>query len=273
MLAYPEIDPVAVSLGPLKVHWYGLMYLFGFAAAWFLGVRRAKKDYTALQPDQVEDFIFYGAMGLVVGARFGYVFFYNFDKFLADPLWLFAVHEGGMSFHGGLIGVVLAIFLYARKIGISFVDLADFVCPLAPIGIAAGRMGNFIGQELWGRETDAPWGMVFPNDPLGLVRHPSQLYESFMEGLVLFVIVWWFSAKKRPPYAVSGLFLFLYGTFRFFIEFFREPDSHIGFDLFGWMSRGQLLCTPMIIGGLLLLTWAYVVKRNADQATLGAKAK
>ena len=264
MLTYPHIDPIALSLGPLKVHWYGIMYLVGFAAAWWLAVRRAGRPEYPLQREQVDDLIFYGAMGVVLGGRFGYVIFYNFERFLDNPLWLFKVWEGGMSFHGGLLGVIVAMFLYARTIKLRPGQVLDFVAPLVPIGLGMGRIGNFIGQELWGRQTDVPWGMVFPNDPEGLVRHPSQLYQAGLEGLAFFILLYWFSARPRPVWSVSGLFLIGYGCFRFIVEFFRQPDSHIGFDLFGWMTRGQLLSLPMIIVGVVMMLWAY--QRHSRQS-------
>lgn len=267
MLTYPVIDPVALSLGPfelsgksigpLQVHWYGIMYLLGFAGAWWLAMRRAKKDTSPIAAGQVEDLIVYGALGVVLGGRCGYVLFYHFERFLSDPVWLLRVWEGGMSFHGGLIGVVVAMVIYARKVKAPLFALTDFVAPLVPLGLGFGRLGNFIGQELWGRATDVSWGMVFPKDPEALVRHPSQLYQAALEGLVLFLVLLWFSSKPRPRMAVSGLFLALYGCFRFVVEFVREPDNHIGFDLLGWMTRGQLLSIPMIALGLLLLVLAY----------------
>lgn len=256
MLTYPDIDPVAFSLGPLKVHWYGLMYLFAFLLAIGVALTRSRKPWSPVKRSQVEDLIMYGAFGVILGGRFGYVVFYNFDKWLSDPLWLLRLWEGGMSFHGGLIGVLVALWLYARKIEQPFLAVADFAAPLVPIGLGLGRIGNFIGQELWGRPTDSPWGMVFPRDPEGLARHPSQLYEAFLEGVVLFAILFWFSRKPRPAGTVGGLFLLLYGLFRFAVEFLREPDQHIQFDLFGWMTRGQILCIPMIVIGILLLKWA-----------------
>ena len=254
-MKYPEIDPVALSLGPLQVHWYGLMYLMGFVGAWYFLRRRSRprKSDGLLQQKQIDDLLFYAACGIIFGGRVGYVVFYGLDRLLQEPLWLFYVWEGGMSFHGGFLGVLLAMLLYGRKVGKNPVDLLDFVAPVVPIGLGLGRLGNFIGQELWGRATDAPWGMVFPRDPLALVRHPSQLYEAFLEGLVLFLILYIYSARPRPRFAVSGLFLLCYGTFRFVVEFAREPDAHLGYDLFGWMSRGQLLCIPMILGGFLCL--------------------
>ncbi len=256
MLTYPNIDPVAISIGPLDIHWYGLMYLFGFAGAYWLMLKRAAVSNGLWNKDQAADLIFYGAVGVVVGGRFGYVLFYNFDKFLQDPLWLFAVWEGGMSFHGGLLGVLAACILFARRYKKTFFEVTDFGAPMVPIGLMTGRLGNFIGGELWGRTTDVPWGMVFPKggpEP----RHPSQLYEMFLEGIVLFIILWVYSRKPRPTMAVSGLFLLGYGVFRFSVEFVREPDNHIGFDLLGWMTRGQILCIPMILGGIGLMVWAY----------------
>ncbi|MEE8059736.1 MAG: prolipoprotein diacylglyceryl transferase [Pseudomonadales bacterium] len=257
MLTHPNFDPVALSLGPITVHWYGLMYLISFAVAWGLAVRRSRFDYTPLQRDQVDDLIFYGALGVVLGGRFGYVLFYNVDKFLLDPLWLFKVWQGGMSFHGGILGVFVAMVLYARHIKVGAGELLDFMVPIVPIGLGMGRIGNFIGQELWGRATDVPWAMVFPADPERLARHPSQLYQAALEGLLLFIIVYGFSAKPRPSWSVGGLFIACYGCFRFVIEFFREPDSHIGFDAFGWMTRGQLLSLPMIVVGVALIVAAY----------------
>lgn len=257
MLSYPDIDPVAFSLGPLTVHWYGITYLCGFAAAWWVALRLSRLKHTVVDKRQIEDLIVFGAIGVILGGRIGYVLFYQLDLFLANPLWLFQVWEGGMSFHGGLLGVILAMWFYARKHGINYLRLMDFVAPAVPLGLGFGRIGNFIGQELWGRETTLPWGMVFPKDELGLVRHPSQLYEAFLEGLVLFAIVYWFAQKPRPRGAVAGLFLLGYGSFRFLVEFTRQPDAHIQFDLFGWLTRGQLLSLPMIIGGLAMLIWAY----------------
>ncbi len=271
MLTYPEIDPVAVSigpltvlgktLGPLNVHWYGLMYLFGFAAAWAVGVHRSKRPYSPVSAKQVEDLVFYGALGVVLGARIGYVFFYNFGVFLQDPMWLFRVWEGGMSFHGGLLGVLIAMWWYCKKIDRHFIDVMDFFAPLAPLGLCFGRIGNFVGQELWGRETTFSLGMVFPNDPDQLVRHPSQLYQASLEGLALFVILFWFSHKPKPRGAVAALLLICYGCFRFIIEFVREPDAHIQFDLFGWVTRGQILSIPMIAVGVWVFVMAY---RNAS---------
>ena len=260
MLTHPNIDPVAVSLGPLSIHWYGLMYLLAFASAWGLAVRRAGFDYTPVKREHIDDLIFYGALGVVLGGRCGYVLFYNFDKFLGDPLWLLKVWEGGMSFHGGFIGVVVAMIVFARKTQLRAGQILDFIVPIVPLGLCFGRLGNFIGQELWGRYADpavVPWAMVFPADPSGLPRHPSQLYQAGMEGVLLFIIAYSFSRKPRPTWSVSAVFLMGYGCFRFIAEFFRQPDNHIGFDAFGWLTRGQLLSLPMIIGGVLLMIYAY----------------
>ncbi|MGD9659859.1 MAG: prolipoprotein diacylglyceryl transferase [Porticoccaceae bacterium] len=255
-LNYPQIDPVAFALGPIQVHWYGLMYLFGFGGAWLLAIRRSDRAWSPVHRQKVEDLVVYMAFGVILGGRFGYVLFYNFDKWLADPLWLLRIWEGGMAFHGGLLGVIVAMVIFARQVHQPMLAIADFVAPLVPIGLGLGRIGNFIGQELWGRQTDGAWGMVFPRDPEQLARHPSQLYQAFLEGLVLFVILFWFSKKPRPTGVVSGLFLMIYGLFRFVVEFAREPDAHIGFDALGWLTRGQLLSLPMIVAGAILIGYS-----------------
>jgi phosphatidylglycerol:prolipoprotein diacylglycerol transferase len=233
------------------------MYLIGLLGAWFLLARRCRRPDAPVNRKQVDDLIFYAACGIILGGRVGYALFYGLDQLLANPLWLFYIWEGGMSFHGGFLGVLVAMWLFGRKVGSHPVDLLDFIAPVVPLGLSTGRLGNFIGQELWGRPTDVPWAMVFPNDPAGLARHPSQLYQALLEGLVLFLILYLFSMKPRPRYAVSALFLLFYGLFRFSVEFVRQPDAHLGFDLFGWMSRGQLLSLPMIIGGFALLVAVY----------------
>ena len=257
MLPYPQIDPVAIALGPVKVHWYGLAYLAGLAFAWWLAVRRSQVPGAAVKREQVDDLIFFGALGVVLGGRIGYALFYGGDKLAEDPSWLLRVWQGGMSFHGGMLGVMLAMYLFARRRQIGVGALLDFVAPLVPIGLAFGRLGNFIGQELWGRPTDAPWAMVFPADPLQLARHPSQLYQFALEGLLLGIILIWFSSRPRPTWAVSGVFSLGYGIMRFVVEFFREPDQHIGFEALGWLTRGQMLCLPMIALGIFLLVYAY----------------
>ncbi|WP_251978813.1 prolipoprotein diacylglyceryl transferase [Salinicola avicenniae] len=257
MLAYPDIDPVAVALGPLKVHWYGLMYVIGFVSAWWLGRRRA--DRLGLKPDDIGDMLFYGALGVVLGGRIGYALFYGLDRFLDNPLWIFQVWDGGMSFHGGLLGVLLAALLFARKHGLAFFQLTDFIAPLVPIGLGAGRIGNFINHELPGRVTDVPWALVFPGMG-GQGRHPSSLYQFFLEGVVLFTLLWLISLTPRRRGCVSGLFLIFYGLFRFLSEFFRQPDPQLGFIAFGWLTMGQLLSLPMILAGAGLILWS---RRNA----------
>ncbi len=264
MLTFPDFDPVALAIGPLSIHWYGIMYIVGFGAAWLLGSLRARRD--GWSGEQVSDLVFHCALGAVIGGRLGSVFFYNFDRFLADPMWLLRVWEGGMSFHGGLLGVLLASWLYGRRIGRDFFAVTDFVAPAAPLGLAAGRFGNFIGGELWGRPTELPWGMVFPHVD-ALARHPSQLYQMALEGFALFALLWWFSSRPRPKYAMSGMFLLGYGCFRFLAEFAREPDAHIGFVAFDWMTMGQLLCIPMLVLGLLLLWLSR--SRPAPQSAAG----
>lgn len=259
MLPYPSIDPIIVSIGPISLRWYGMMYLLGFIAAYLLGRHRSKQVWSPMQVDQVEDLVFYGAVGAVLGGRIGYVFFYGFDRFLTDPLWLFRVWEGGMAFHGGLLGVIFALFLYARKLGQPLAAVCDFVAPIAPIGLGLGRLANFINGELYGRATDVPWAMVFPSDPESLARHPSQLYQCLLEGLVVFVIVYSFSHRRRPLWAVSGVFLLAYGVARFAVEFVREPDASLLLD---WMTRGQLLSMPMIIIGLAMLIFSYTQFRR-----------
>ena len=254
-LEFPNIDPVLISLGPLSIRWYGLMYLIGFAFALWLANRRADQADSGWRREQVSDLLFAGFLGVVIGGRIGYVVFYNFDLFLQDPLYLFKVWTGGMSFHGGLLGVISAMFWYAKKNGRTFFGVADFIAPLVPFGLGMGRLGNFMNGELWGRVTDVPWAMVFPTGG-PLPRHPSQLYEMALEGIVLFLILNWFIKKPRPLGAVSGLFLAGYGSFRFLVEYVREPDAHLG--LFGgFISMGQILSLPMVVGGILMMLWAY----------------
>lgn len=255
MLA-PNIDPVAIALGPVKVHWYGLMYVFGFLALWFFTVRRAKQPDSGWTAEQVSDLVFYGALGVILGGRIGYMLFYNLSQYIDHPLDIFKVWQGGMSFHGGLIGVLLAMLYFARKTGRTFFTVADFIAPWTPIGLGLGRLGNFINHELWGRTTDVPWGMVF-RDGGPLPRHPSQLYQAALEGLALFVILWLFTRKPRPTASVSGLFLVGYGTFRVIAEFVREPDAQLGYLAFGWLTMGQVLSVPMILFGIGLMVWAY----------------
>ena len=258
MLVHPQFDPIIFQLGPLAVRWYGLMYLCGFAAFWYLGTKRASKPESFIRPEQVSDFLFYAVLGVIIGGRVGSVIFYNIDYFLANPLYLFKIWEGGMSFHGGLIGVLTAIWLYQKKREWGFFRLADFIAPLVPLGLGFGRVGNFINGELWGRTTDVAWGMIFPQVD-NLLRHPSQLYQAVLEGVVMFIVLWVYSAKQRAIGSVSGWFLILYGAFRFIVEFTRQPDDHLGFIAFGWMTMGQLLSLPMIAAGILLL---WLAKKN-----------
>ncbi len=256
MLLYPHINPIAFHVGPVAVHWYGLMYLFGFLFGWALLALRLKLSPRGFTLAQLSDVIFYTALGVVIGGRVGYMLFYAWPDFLADPWLLFQVWKGGMSFHGGLVGVMVALWLYGRTIGKSMGEIGDLIVPVVPIGLGAGRIGNFINGELWGRVTNVSWGMVFPNAG-DLPRHPSQLYEFLLEGVLLFLILWIFSSKPRPRWAVSGVFLICYGVFRFCVEFFREPDIQIGYIAFGWVTKGQLLSLPMIIAGIIMLIWAY----------------
>ena len=277
MIAYPEIDPVVVALGPVKIHWYGMMYLIAFASVWWLGKRRASQPHSIVRPDQIDDLVFYGALGAVLGGRIGSVFFYNIDSFINDPLYLLKIWQGGMSFHGGFMGVLIAMEWYRRKIGCSFFQLTDFIAPLIPLGLAAGRLGNFINAELWGAPGTVPWAMKlsceqFPPDryvdfagPLCFSpRHPSQLYEMIFEGLLLFILVWLISAKPRPVMTVSGYFLMLYGVARTGVEFIRLPDAHIGYLLnTDWLTKGIVLSVPMIIFGIGFIIFAHRKNRDA----------
>ena len=278
MIAYPEIDPVVVALGPVKIHWYGMMYLIAFASVWWLGKRRASQPHSIIRPDQIDDLVFYGALGAVLGGRIGSVFFYNLDSFIDDPLYLLKIWQGGMSFHGGFMGVLIAMEWYRRKIGCSFFQLTDFIAPLIPLGLAAGRLGNFINAELWGAPGTVPWAMKlsceqFPPDryvdfagPLCFSpRHPSQLYEMIFEGLLLFILLWLISAKPRPVMTVSGYFLMLYGVARTGVEFIRLPDAHIGYLLnTDWLTKGIVLSVPMIIFGIGFIIFAH--RKNRDAA-------
>jgi len=262
MLQYPSIDPIIFSIGPISLRWYGMMYLLGFVAAYLVGRKRARQAWSPMQSEQVEDLVFTSALGAVLGGRVGYVFFYGFDRFLTDPLWLFRVWEGGMAFHGGLLGVFLALIIYARKLGRPLGEVCDFVAPLAPIGLGLGRMANFINAELYGRASDVSWAMVFPSDSLAIPRHPSQLYQCFLEGVVLFVLVYGFTRVRRPAWAASGVFLLGYGVARYGVEFFREPDASLFLD---WMTRGQFLSLPMIIGGAAMIALSYYYFNQNDR--------
>ena len=253
MLNYPDIDPIIFSIGPLAVRWYGLMYVIGFVAAWLLAARRARQPWSIVAPEKVDDLIFYSMIGVIAGGRLGYCLFYAWDQVLADPTYVVRVWEGGMSFHGGLLGVMLAMAIFGRSLGRNMLEVTDFVAPLVPIGLGAGRIGNFINGELWGKETTVPWSF----NVNGRALHPSQLYEALLEGLVLFVILWVFSSKKRPAMAVSAVFLIFYGLFRCFVEFYRMPDADKGYILFGWVTTGQVLSAPMFVAGVIMLYLAY----------------
>ncbi len=259
MLTYPQIDPIALAVGPLKIHWYGVMYLLAFATAYGLALFRTRQTERGWTEEYVSDLVFYGALGVILGGRIGYMLFYQSDTLFSNPLSLFKVWQGGMSFHGGFIGVMLAMVFFARKHGKTAFQTLDFIAPCVPTGLMFGRIGNFINDELWGRpviDQTFALAMRFPSDPQYLLRHPSQLYEATFEGLALFLLLWWFSSKPRPRMAVSALFLLGYGAARFGIEFFREPDfdQHLWF---GWMSKGQLLTVPMLAIGLWMLWYAY----------------
>ena len=257
MLTYPEIDPIALAIGPVRIHWYGLMYVVGFIAAWWLARLRARAPGSTWKPIDVDDLIFFAAIGVIAGGRLGWVLFYGFDALRENPLSIIRIWEGGMSFHGGLIGVMLAIALFAHRRGRNIADVFDFTAPLPAIGLFSGRIGNFINGELWGKTTDLPWGMLVN----GEARHPSQLYEAALEGIVLFAIVWWFTSKPRARLAPSGLFLTAYAVFRILVEFVRLPDDHIDYLAFGWLTMGQLLSLPMLAAGLAMLAFAW--KRRA----------
>lgn len=276
------IDPVAISIGPLDVHWYGITYFFAFLFFWGFGSWVARnRPWWGWTSENVGDFLFYGMLGVVVGGRLGYVFFYAWDSLMQDPLFIFKITQGGMSFHGGLLGGIAAIWWFGRKTSKSFWQVSDFVCPLVPVGLGLGRIGNFVGGELWGRLSDVPWAMIFPGAIQNsgwnsaeireawmsgsldhLARHPSQLYQAFGEGLLLFILLAVYSSKPRPTAAVSGLFLLGYGCFRFMAEFFREPDGHIGYLAGNWLTMGMVLSLPMVFGGIALMVYAY---RHANQ--------
>jgi phosphatidylglycerol:prolipoprotein diacylglycerol transferase len=264
MLQYPGFNPIAIEIGPVKVHWYGIMYLLGFAAAWWLARMRAAKPRSTWKPNDVDDLIFYCMLGVILGGRIGYVLFYGIGFWAKDVWYPFKIWEGGMSFHGGLLGVIVAITLYAIRHHRNVADVYDFTVPLPTLGLFFGRIGNFINGELWGKPTTLPWG--FNVD--GQVRHPSQLYEALLEGLVLFCIVWWFSSRPRPRLATSGVFLLGYGIARFFLEFVRLPDEHIGYLAGGWLTMGQVLSFPMIITGIVFLLYAYRVRTPSGNVAI-----
>jgi phosphatidylglycerol:prolipoprotein diacylglycerol transferase len=256
MLQYPGFNPIAFELGPVKVHWYGVMYLLGFAAAWALARVRAAKPGSTWKPNDVDDLIFFVMLGVILGGRIGYVLFYGLSFWANDPLYPVKIWEGGMSFHGGMLGVIAAGALFAWRRRRNAADVLDFTVPLPGLGLFFGRIGNFINGELWGKPTTVPWGF----NVNGVVRHPSQLYEALFEGLVLFALIWWFTSRPRPRLAPSGLFLVLYGVARSLIELVRVPDEHIGYLAGGWVTEGQVLSLPMIVLGVVLIAYAYRVR-------------
>ena len=260
MLVHPQFNPVAIALGPLQIHWYGLSYLAAFGLfMWLAGKRIAQPWYADIgwTRRDIDDMLFWGVLGVVLGGRLGYVLFYKLNHYLADPLDIFSVWKGGMSFHGGMLGVIVAMMLFARSRGRPWLQVTDLIAPCVPTGLASGRVGNFINGELWGRPADPslPWAMVFPQSGSDLPRHPSQVYQFAMEGLLLFALLWLYARHPRKTGQVSGAFLFGYGAFRFVAEYFREPDSFLGLRALGW-SQGQWLCVPMILGGAALWIWA-----------------
>jgi len=285
MLTYPNIDPIALSLGTWHlfghvfqpaIHWYGITYLVGFLGGYAAMYLRSRKPGSGWTAEQLQDLLFYAALGVVLGGRTGYMLFYDWGTFIHAPQSFFFIWDGGMSFHGGLLGVLVAMWLYGRSTQRHFFDLTDFIAPVVPIGLGAGRIGNFINGELWGKVTNLPWGMRlncadprFVNYCGGSVsgytppHHPSQLYEFLLEGVVLFAMLWWYSSAPRPRMAVSGLFALLYGLFRFLVEFVRLPDAQLGYLAFGWVTMGQILSLPLILTGVVLLVLAYRRPRGA----------
>ena len=259
MLQFPGFDKVAFEIGPfyghgpLRVRWYGIMYLIGFAAAWWLARRRAAKPGSTWKANDVDDLIFFCMLGVILGGRIGYVLFYGLGYWATDPWYPLKITDGGMSFHGGLLGVLAALALFARLRRRALADVLDFTVPLPGLGIFAGRIGNFINSELWGKPTTLPWGF----NVNGQILHASQLYEAFLEGIVVFSILWWFTSRPRPRLAPTGLFLIIYGSARFLIEFVRVPDTQIGYLAGGWLTMGQVLSLPMILIGIVLVWWAY----------------
>lgn len=269
MLTFPDFDPVALSLGPLKIRWYGLMYVLGFLAAWWLARRRARRPGSSWTPIEVDDLVFYAVFGVIVGGRLGWLLFYGRQALTEDPSYWYKIWLGGMSFHGGLVGVAVALVVLAWQRKRHVADVLDFTAPLPLLGIAAGRFGNFINSELWGRPTDLPWGFqVRGADGALRVLHPSQLYEGALEGLVLFALLWWFTSRPRPRLAPTGLFLLGYGTFRILIEFVRVPDADIGYLAGNWLTMGMVLSLPMALAGIGCLAFAYLRRQPSGNYRL-----
>ena len=262
MIQFPSIDPVAFQLGPIAIHWYGIAYIVGIGLGWWCLRRAANSPASTWSRDDVADVVFYAAIGAVLGGRIGYALFYNFADTLVDPLSLFAVWRGGMSFHGGVIGFIIALGIFARRRGRAFLMVTDFVVPVVPIGLFFGRLANFINQELWGAPTNLPWGVLFRHPAAGgVARHPSQLYEAFLEGVVLFFVLRFVAKRAHSTGLVSAVFLIGYGLIRTGIEFVREPDRHIGYIANDWLTMGQLLSLPMLVGGVLLFLFAGRVRK------------
>lgn len=254
-----NFDPIAFSIFGWGIHWYGLMYVMAFVSAWWLARVQTRRQYKDWNYEQIDDLLFYGGLGVILGGRIGYVLFYSFPDFINNPLMIFNVRGGGMSFHGGMLGVLIAMIFFSRKYKKDYFNILDFGAPLIPLGLGFGRIGNFINGELWGKQTDLPWGMIFP-EAGKLARHPNPLYEAFLEGLVLFIILWWFSSKPRARMSTIAVFFIGYGIFRFMIEFVRVPDAHLGYIAWGWLTQGQILTAPVIVAGVFML--GYSVKKE-----------
>lgn len=271
MWEYPSIDPVAISLGPIQIHWYALSYLIGISFVWwhlsFRNKKQAEKPKQHNVPvwtaEQLSDLVFYAVLGVILGGRIGYMLFYGMDQILENPVSVLRVWEGGMSFHGGMLGVFLGMYWFARKTGHTFFQVTDFIAPSIPIALGCGRIGNFINAELPGRVTDVPWAVIFPGDTV--MRHPSSIYQATLEGPVLFLLLWLFALKARPTMAISGMFLIGYGSLRFVSELFRRPDLHMGADgfiAFDWLTTGQLLSVPMVLFGVVFIAYSYRQNTN-----------
>ena len=256
MWQYPELDPIALSIGQFSIHWYAISYLVGIGLAWWVAKIRVRRLGLTFGDEQISDLVFYATLGVVLGGRIGYTLFYGLAGLFDDPLRLFRIWEGGMSFHGGMLGVLAAMLFYARKTGRTFFEVTDFIAPVIPLGLGSGRLGNFVNTELPGRVADVPWAVQFPGEFVG--RHPSSLYQAALEGPVLFLILWWFTNRKpaRPTMAISGVFCLGYGSLRVFSEFFREPDAHLRFVAFDFLTMGQLLSLPLVLLGIALLVLA-----------------